>query len=118
MNFGARLYIRCCQKGADVDFQAVGQCMQHRQRGIGQAGLDAAHIGAEQTAAVSQLLLGELELRSKLLDAQAQRFAGIDKGDCHPRTIEFVYSFIHTRIRTFAMLIYSERTRWNRQFKK
>ena len=61
--------------------------MQNRQRGIGQAGLDPAHVGAEQTAALGQFLLGDCEISPQLLDAQTQRFSRISKGGNHPMTI-------------------------------
>lgn len=67
----------------DVYPQAPGQGMQDGQRGIGQAGLNPAHVRPEQAAALCQLFLCQGELGAQLLDAQTQRSSGIGWSD-HP----------------------------------
>lgn len=75
--------------------------MKHGQRWIGQTRLDTTHIRAKQIATISQFLLGDFLLCTQLLDTQAKGSFGIDGFVCHPPTLIFVYSLIHTLIHTF-----------------
>lgn len=76
--------------------------MKGGQRGVGQARFNPAQVGAEHLAAVCQFLLRDALLRAQLLDSLAKNFTWIGLLFAHPPNVWFVYSLIHTLIRTFT----------------
>ena len=52
--------------------QAARQRVNHRERRIGLARLDAAHVGSEQAAALGEILLGHPLLRAQSADPGAE----------------------------------------------
>lgn len=97
--------------------QRIRQRTDHGQRGVGVAGLDAAHIGPEQAAVGSQVFLGQLPLQAQLPHAGTEHRLGVGcgarcrlstrlglgRGLRHPGRVSKVHSFKHTLIRTWSV---------------
>ena len=56
--------------------QGLGQCKNHGQRGIGDAGFDAAEVRAKQPAALSQVFLGDAQFGAQLAHADTESALG------------------------------------------
>ena len=77
--------------------QAGGQGVNHRQRRVGVASLDATHVGPKQAASRGQIFLRQAGSQTQFTDASAKGALG--RG-WHPITLAAVHSFIHTLIHT------------------
>lgn len=90
------------EQGLDLNLQARRQGVEHGQCWIGQARFNSTHVGAKHIAAVGKVLLRHGSGRAQLLDPFAKRLTLFLSSGCHPPTVVFVYSNIHTLIHTFC----------------
>lgn len=83
--------------------QARRQGVQHGQSRIGPTRLDAAQVSPKNATALGQFVLCEAFEGAQFLDAQAQGQLWGERFERHPTSVDLVYSFIHTLIRTLTI---------------
>jgi hypothetical protein len=93
---------RGCQQVPYIHVQRLGQSMQGCQCGVGQSRFHAAHIGPKHSASLRQLLLGHRLLKAQLFDPQTKGFLRGESCFRHMASVNLVYLFVHTRIRTLG----------------
>jgi len=94
------------QKISGAHPKGARQGVNHGQRWVGLGGLDSAHVGSEEAAALSQILLRHLRSQAQLAHTSGERLlrrrrSGLTGGCRHTQRVREVHSFIHTLIRTF-----------------